>query len=78
MDIQIKKDGGHYLEIYHPEFKILEKENNELWNATEEQPIAVDKIRFNNGDYVLSDERVESHIVVDEMADENQEYYEDD
>ena len=62
MEIQIKKDGGHFYEIYHPMFKILEKQNEILWNATEENPIAVDKERFNNGDYIISEKLIEENV----------------
>ena len=42
------------LEIYHNEYKILEKTNGILWNATEKEPICIAKSRAN--DYVVSDE----------------------
>lgn len=42
------------LEIYHDTTKILEKTNNVLWNATEDNPICIAKSRAN--DYVISDE----------------------
>ena len=63
MDERIKKeDCGHYVEIYDTEYKILEKANGMLWNATEENPIAVDKHRFENGDYVESEEPIEIEV----------------
>lgn len=50
-------DKGGYLEIYSDaEKKILETTNGILWNAKQDAPIAVDKNRFANGDYVESDE----------------------
>lgn len=53
--IEIKFDGGNSYDIYSTEFKILEKQNGILWNATEEEPISVDKARYANGDYIESD-----------------------
>lgn len=41
-------------EIYHDTNKILEKTNNVLWNATEDNPICIAKSRHD--DYVVSDE----------------------
>ena len=53
-------DKGGYLLIYSNNNKqILETNNNSYWNATKEQPIAVDKTRFANGDYVESDVDIE-------------------
>lgn len=52
--INIKNDKGHYLEIFSNEFKILEHPNGTLWNTDENHTIAVDKIRYENGDYELS------------------------
>lgn len=57
--IEIKFDDETSLDIYDTEYKILEKTNGLLWNATEEQPISVDKQRYYNGDYVLSEEPLE-------------------
>ena len=62
MDERIEKeDCGHYYKIWHEEFKILEKQNSELWNAydNDKHSIAVDKARFEKGDYVLSEVPVE-------------------
>lgn len=52
--INIKNDKGNYLEIFSNEFKILEHPNNMLWNTDENHVIAVDKVRYENGDYELS------------------------
>lgn len=57
--IQIKFEDETSLDIYDTEYKILEITNDILWNATEEEPISVDKKRYNNGDYVLSEEPIE-------------------
>ena len=65
--IQIKEDHGHYLEIYCTEFKILEKQNEQLWNAYDEDHcIAVDKKRYEKGDYVESD------VLLDIEGEENE------
>lgn len=66
--IRIKTDNGHYVEIYDTEHKILEKANEVLWNTDEENPIAVDKKRYENGDYVESD--VPAEPIVDEVEEE--------
>ena len=66
--IIIKSDNNHYLEIYDIEHKILEKANGSLWNTDKEHPIAVDKVRFNKGDYVSSEEKAEP--IVDEVEEE--------
>ena len=81
MDERIEiEDMGHYYKIWHPEFKILEKQDGELWNAydNDEHSIAVDKARFEKGDYILSEVPVEIEEVVDEVEFENKEYYDDD
>lgn len=62
--VQIKFEDETSLDIYDTEYKILEKTNGLLWNATKEQPISVDKKRYNNGDYVLSEEPLD---VVEEV-----------
>ena len=41
------------IDIYHTKYKILEKSNNHLWNATEENPIGIAKSR--KDDYTVSD-----------------------
>lgn len=64
--IQLKEDFGHYVEIYDTEHKILEKDNGMLWNTDEENPIAVDKKRYENGGYIESDvpaEHIEKELV---------------
>lgn len=57
--IQKKFEDETSLDIYDTEYKILETTNGLLWNATEEEPISVDKQRYNNGEYVLSEEPIE-------------------
>lgn len=48
-------DKGNYFEIYSDlQKKILERPSGTLWNATEEEPIAVSIVRYNKGDYVES------------------------
>ena len=58
MDVIIKSEftNGVFdcLEIYHDTNKILEVPTNQLWNATEKEPISIAKTRLN--DYVVSDE----------------------
>lgn len=73
MDIIIKSEFNNgvfdCLEIYHDTNKILETTNNNLWNATEKEPIAIAKTRLN--DYVVSDvlldpeEETDKDIVVE-------------
>ena len=65
---EIKTDNGHYIEIYDTEFKILEHPNGSLWNTDVDHPIAVDKVRYENGDYVESD--VPAEPIVDEVEEE--------
>ncbi len=53
-------DKGGYLLAYSDSNKqILETTNSTYWNATEDEPIAVDKTRFANGEYVESDRDIE-------------------
>lgn len=53
-------DKGGYLLTYSDSNKqILETTNNTYWNATEDEPIAVDKTRFANNDYIESDKDIE-------------------
>lgn len=68
--IEIKFDGGNSYDIYSTEFKILEKQNGILWNATEKEPISVDKVRYANGDYVESNVLIEEEIL--EEGEENE------
>lgn len=67
MEIKKEYSNGLFpvLEIYDKEFKILEKTNGQLWNATEEEPIVIAKSR--QDDYVVSDEKL------DEKSKDNQE-----
>lgn len=74
--IQIKFDGGHYVEIYDTEHKILEKADGMLWNTDEENPIAVDKKRYENGGYVESD--VPAELIEKEIAGEPEVVMEED
>lgn len=69
-EIIIKEDCGNYLYIYHEEYKIIEKQNGQLWNATEAEPIAVDKQRFENGDYAVSEEIIEEYISEEPATEE--------
>ena len=59
--MKIKKEYSNglfdVLEIYDEKFKILEKTNGVLWNATEENPITIAKSR--QDDYVVSDVELE-------------------
>ena len=68
--MKIKKEYSNglfdVLEIYDEKFKILEKTNGVLWNATEENPITIAKSR--QGDYVVSD--VELDIKLEEEKEE--------
>lgn len=58
MLVTIDKDD--YLLVYSDNNKqTLEIPNNTYWDATEEEPIAVNKTRFANGDYVESDREIE-------------------
>ena len=64
-------DKERYLEIYSDaEKKILETTNGALWNATQEMPIAVDKTRYANGDYVESNEPLDP---IEQPEEENNE-----
>ena len=68
-------DKGHYYEIYSDNDKKI-KEKDILWNATKEEPIAVDKTRFAKGDYVESDveiEPIEEIIIEDEEVEDGEE-----
>lgn len=53
--IQVIDMGGYYNIYSDNGKKILEKPDT-LWNATQDEPIAVHKGRYANGDYVESDE----------------------
>lgn len=55
------------LEIYHDTNKILEKTNNVLWNATEENPICISKSRAN--DYVISDVLLDVEEATEEVVE---------
>lgn len=53
-------DRIHYMDIYSDSGKkILEVTNGEMWNTTKESPIAVNKERFYNGDYIESKEDID-------------------
>lgn len=45
------------LEIYHNEYKILEKTNGTLWNTDIDHPITIAKSR--RDDYVVSNKAIE-------------------
>lgn len=49
-------DRTKYYDIYSDSGKKILENNGDLWNATEENPIAVNIERYNNGDYVESEE----------------------
>ena len=70
MEIKKEYSNGLFpvLQIYDKEFKILEKTNGVLWNATEENPITIAKSRL--GAYVVSD--VELDVEVEEEKGEVQ------
>lgn len=55
--MQIKKEfnNGMFdcMEIYHSMYKLREKTNRTLWNATNENPIRIAKVRLT--DYEVSD-----------------------
>lgn len=54
--IVIKRDCDWYLEIYSDAGKrILEIEDGNLWDTNEDEPIAVNKQRYENGEYVESE-----------------------
>ena len=59
MEVKKEYSNGLFdvLEIYDEKFKILEKTNGVLWNATEENPITIAKSR--QDDYVVSDVALE-------------------
>lgn len=61
-NILIKKEFNNglfqCLEIYHETNKILETTNEQLWNATFDNPICIAKSRFD--DYVVSEELLDS------------------
>lgn len=57
--------------------KILETTNNVLWNATEESPIAVNIQRYNNGDYVESDEDLDIESTEESNVDVDNEINDD-
>lgn len=59
--IQIKAEHETYLEIYSDKL-IYEPSINKYWETSEESPIAVDKGRFANGDYVESEKGLENKI----------------
>lgn len=71
--IQIKFEDETSLDIYDTEHKILEKTNGLLWNATEEEPISVDKKRYYNGDYVESNVPIEEKVPEEEILEEGEE-----
>ena len=54
-----KEDMGHYYFIYSKDgTKILEVQNNFKWNSDADHKLAVDKKRYENGDYVPTDEPI--------------------
>lgn len=68
--INIKKEFNNglfdCLEIYSDTYKILEKTNNHLWNATYENPITIAKHRIS--DYIESNEVLEIEVEVPNNA----------
>ena len=71
--IQVKDMGG-YLNIWSDANKQICENNEMYWNATEESPIAVDKGRFANGDYVESETDIEDEILenIENLVDNNE------
>ena len=71
--IQIKAEHETYLEIYSDKL-IYEPSINKYWETSEESPIAVDKGRFANGDYVESDRDVKDEILenIENLVDNNE------
>lgn len=55
--IQIKAEHETYLEIYSDKL-IYEPSINKYWETSEKNPIAVDKNRYINNDYI----EVENHL----------------
>ena len=72
-------DHPFSMNIYDTEYKILEKQNGVLWNAPNKRhPISVSVARYNNGDYIESDEPVEpieddyeEEIIDDEIGEDD-------
>jgi len=63
--IKIKNTFNWYVDIYSDSGKKILENNGDLWNATEENPIAVNIERYNNGDYVESEEDLDVEVVED-------------
>lgn len=59
--IQVKNEFDTYLEIYSDKL-IYEPSINKCWETSVESPIAVDKNRYANGDYIESEEGLENKI----------------
>lgn len=53
--IQIKAEHETYLEIYSDKL-IYEPSINKYWQTSEKNPIAVDKNRYTNNDYIEAEE----------------------
>ena len=66
----VVEDKTNYYNIYsNAGKKILETTNNVLWNATEESPIAVNIQRYNNGEYIESNEDIDIEVEEDDRQD---------
>ena len=59
--IQVKNEFDTYLEIYSDKL-IYEPSINKYWETSEESPIAVDKNRYANGDYIETEKGLENKI----------------
>ena len=59
--IQVKNEFDTYLEIYSDKL-IYEPSINKYWETSEESPIAVDKNRYANGDYIEAEKGLENKI----------------
>ena len=68
--IQVKNEFDTYLEIYSDKL-IYEPSINKYWETSEESPIAVDKGRFANGDYVESENEIVEEVedAIDEISE---------
>lgn len=67
--IIIKQKYENYIEIYsNSNKKIYEEKIDTYWNNSETNPLAVDKIRYENGEYVESE--IENDKIILEVEGE--------
>lgn len=68
--IQVEDMGG-YLKIWSDANKQICENNEFYWNATKDNPIAVDKGRFSNLDYVESENEIVEEVedAIDEISE---------